>query len=152
MIDVIVSKSLSELDIQFFYTVEIDEFWSFVGNKKNQRWTWYAMDKKSGIILAWVNGKRADKALKELLNLLEDIPINKDFTDDWGAYMRNLQRSLHQIGKENTQQIERRNLNFRTHIKRLNRRTICFSKNEEIHDNVIGMYIEKYYYKTGSYV
>ncbi|MGX9726453.1 MAG: IS1 family transposase [Candidatus Electronema sp. VV] len=28
--------------------------------------------------------------------------------------------------------MERRNLNFRTHIKRLNRRTICFSKNEKI--------------------
>ncbi|MGX9727383.1 MAG: IS1 family transposase [Candidatus Electronema sp. VV] len=38
---------------------------------------------------------------------------------------------------------ERRNLNFRTHIKRLNRRTICFSKNEKIYDNVIGMYIDR---------
>jgi hypothetical protein len=34
----------------------------------------------------------------------------------------------------------------------LNRKTICFSKNEQIHDNVIGMYIEKYYYKTDSYL
>ncbi|MDR3226822.1 MAG: IS1 family transposase [Prevotellaceae bacterium] len=25
---------------------------------------------------------------------------------------------------------------------------MCFSKNEQIHDNVIGMYIEKYYYKN----
>ena len=86
------------------------------------------MDKKSGIILPWVNGKRTDKALKELLNQLKDIPINRYFTDDWGAYMRNLQGSFHQIGKDNTQKIERKNLNFRTHIKRLNRRTICFSK------------------------
>lgn len=34
---------------------------------------------------------------------------------------------------------------------RLNRKTICFSKNEEIHDNVIGMYIEKYYFKHGKF-
>jgi IS1 family transposase len=26
--------------------------------------------------------------------------------------------------------IERKNLNFRTHLKRLNRKTICFSKNK----------------------
>ncbi|MDR3273509.1 MAG: IS1 family transposase [Flavobacteriaceae bacterium] len=28
---------------------------------------------------------------------------------------------------------------------------MCFSKNEQIHDNVIGMYIQQYYYKTGTY-
>ncbi len=55
------------------------------------------------------------------------------------------------IGKDQTWKIERKNLNFRTHIKRLNRKTICFSKNEQIHDNVIRMYIEKYYYKSGTY-
>jgi insertion element IS1 protein InsB len=31
----------------------MDEFWSFVSNKHNQRWTWYAMDKRSGIILTF---------------------------------------------------------------------------------------------------
>jgi hypothetical protein len=47
--------------------------------------------------------------------------------------------------------IERKNLNFRTHFKLLKRKTICFPKNETVHDNVIGMYIETYYYKTGTY-
>ncbi|WP_373513687.1 hypothetical protein [Persicitalea sp.] len=28
---------------------------------------------------------------------------------------------------------------------------MCFSKNEQIHDNVIGMYINKHYFKTGQY-
>ncbi|MGR0481310.1 MAG: IS1 family transposase [Candidatus Electronema sp. V4] len=31
-------------------------------------------------------------------------------------------------GKANTWKAERRNLNFRTHLKRLNRKTVCFSK------------------------
>ena len=39
----------------------MDEFWSFVQNKKNQRWTWYAIERNSGIILAWHNGKRRDE-------------------------------------------------------------------------------------------
>jgi hypothetical protein len=38
-----------------------DEFWSFVQNKGNQRWTWYAIERKSGRILAWHNGKRQDR-------------------------------------------------------------------------------------------
>ncbi|MGE0086975.1 MAG: IS1 family transposase [Desulfococcaceae bacterium] len=40
-------------------------------------------------------------------------------------------------------------MNFRTHIRRLNRKTVCFSKNETVHDNVGGMYISRYYFQTG---
>ena len=45
-------KHLNSWEISFHYTAEADEFWSYVGSKDNQRWTWYAMDKSSGIILA----------------------------------------------------------------------------------------------------
>ncbi|MDP2904562.1 MAG: IS1 family transposase, partial [Methylovulum sp.] len=38
---------------------------------------------------------------------------------------------------------ERKNLNFRTWIKRLARKTICFSKREIMHDTVIGLLINK---------
>ncbi|MDR0384484.1 MAG: IS1 family transposase, partial [Prevotellaceae bacterium] len=68
-----------------------------------------------------------------------------------GAYSKYIPPEKHRTGKDKTWKTERKNLNFRTHLKRLNRRTVCFSKNEQIHDNVIGMYIEKYYYKTGIY-
>ena len=137
-------KNLNSLEIRFHYTAEADEFWSYVGSKDNQRWTWYAMDKSSGIILAWVNGRRTDNSFEKLLDLLKDTPIGQYYTDDWGAYSRLLPSNIHTIGKDQTWKIERKNLNFRTHIKRLNRKTIWFSKNEQIHDNVIGMYIEKY--------
>ncbi|KAA6316106.1 hypothetical protein EZS27_033539 [termite gut metagenome] len=41
------------LDVEIVFSGEMDEFWSFVGNKGNQRWTWYAIERKSGCILAW---------------------------------------------------------------------------------------------------
>ena len=145
------TQNLDKLELSFHYTAEADGFWSYVGGKDNQRWTWYAMDKNSGIILAWVNGKRTNKSFEKLLKLLEDTPIKHYYTDDWGAYSRLLPKSMHTIGKDLTWKIERKNLNFRTHIKRLNRKTICFSKNEQVHDNVIGMYVEKYYYKSGTF-
>ena len=144
-------KNLNSLEINFHYTAEADEFWSYMGSKDSQRWTWYAMDKSSGIILAWVNGRRTDKSFEKLLDLLKDTPIGQYYTDDWCAYRRLLPSSMHTIGKDQTWKIERKNLNVSTHIKRLNRKTICFSKNEQIHDNVIGMYIEKYYYKSGTH-
>jgi len=31
---------------------EIDEQWSFVGNKSNQRWLWYAVDHETNTVLA----------------------------------------------------------------------------------------------------
>jgi insertion element IS1 protein InsB len=64
---------------------------SFVGKKSNQRWTWYAIDKSSGIILAlrqaqcgtWHNGKRTDADLEQLLKHIEKIPIDFYYSDGW---------------------------------------------------------------------
>ena len=131
---------------------EADEFWSYVGNKKNQRWTWYALERESGIILAWHNGRRTDDSCEALINKLSNFPIEKYFTDGWESYSKFISSDQHVVSKSNTWKIERKNLNFRTHIKRLNRKTICFSKNESIHDNVIGMYINEFYFKTGKYL
>lgn len=44
------------------------------------------------------------------------------------------------------QQIERENLNLRNRLKRLNRKTLGQSKSAEIHDNIIGTFIEREYY------
>ena len=45
----------------------------------------------------------------------------------------------HEMGKRNTQKIKRKNLKFRAWIKRLIRKTICFSKSETLRDTVIGL-------------
>ena len=46
----------------------------------------------------------------------------------------------HRVGKQNTQEIERKNLNGRTWIKRLARKTLCFSKLEAIHQDDRGVH------------
>jgi IS1 family transposase len=122
---------------------ELDEQWSFVGNKSNQRWLWHAVDHATNTVLAYVFGKRKDTVFQELKALLAPLNIGRYYTDDWGAYERHLESETHEIGKTNTQKIERKNLNFRTWIKRLTRRTICFSKLEIMHDIVIGLLINK---------
>lgn len=123
--------------------VEMDEQWSYVGNKSNQRWLWFAVHHATNTVLAYVFGKRQDEVFKELKALLEPFGITHYYTDNWGAYQRHLEADKHQIGKSNTQKIERKNLNFRTWIKRLTRKTICFSKLELLHDTVIGLLINK---------
>lgn len=58
--------------------------------------------------------------------------------------MRNLPENQHEISKRKTQRIEKKHLNLRTRIKRLQRKTICFSKTEEMHDLVIRLFINRY--------
>ena len=123
---------------------ELDEMWSFVGSKKNPRWLWHAIDRATGQVLAYVFGRRKDEAFRKLKKLLDPFGIKKYCTDGWGAYKKNLPESKHEIGKRKTQRIERKHLNLRTRIKRLQRKTICFSKTEEMHDLVIGLFINRY--------
>jgi len=64
--------------------------------------------------------------------------------DGWRAYARHLPPESHSPGKRNTQQIERKHLTLRTRIKRLARKTISFSKSTELHDIVIGLFVNRY--------
>jgi insertion element IS1 protein InsB len=123
---------------------ELDEMWSFVGNKANQRWLWHAIERQSGKVLAYVFGTRKDEVFLQLKALLMPFGISRFYTDDWGAYERHLDALNHKVGKQNTQKIENKHLNLRTRIKRLARKTICFSKTILMHDIVIGLFINRY--------
>jgi insertion element IS1 protein InsB len=96
-----------------------------------------------GKVLAYVLGARKDEVFLQL-KALEPFGIHRFYTDGWGAYVRHLAPEIHNPGKRNTQRIERKHLNLRTRIKRLARKTICFSKSEQLHDIVIGLFISRY--------
>jgi IS1 family transposase/transposase-like protein len=121
--------------------LELDEFWSVVEKKKRQRWTWYAFDRRRKQVTAFVNGRRTDHNCASMLKKLADSHVQRFHTDKWESYLKLLPKKKHAIGKEGTRNIERHNLNFRTHVKRLQRRTICFSKSVEMHDAVIKLYV-----------
>ncbi|MGC8401268.1 IS1 family transposase [Enterobacter mori] len=123
---------------------ELDEQWSFVGSKAQQHWLWYAYNTKTGGVLAYTFGPRNDETCRELLALLTPFSIGMVTSDDWGSYAREVPKEKHLTGKIFTQRIERNNLTLRNRIKRLARKTICFSRSVEIHEKVIGSFIEKY--------
>ena len=89
-------------------------------------------------------GRREDRAFLELKALLVPFGIRRFYTDSWGAYKRHLAPELHEVGKHHTQQLERKHLTLRTRIKRLVRKTICFSKSTQMHDLVIGLFINRF--------
>jgi insertion element IS1 protein InsB len=130
--------------IRRVHDAEVDEMWSFVGKKQEQRWLWHAIDHWTGTVLAYVFGRRLDEVFLQLKGLLEPFGMGRFHTDDWGAYARHLGPEVHRPGKRNTQQIERKHLTLRTRIKRLARKTICFSTSIQMHDIVIGLFVNRY--------
>ena len=117
---------------------------SFVTKKKEPRWLWHAIDHRSGKVLAYVFGRRKDEVFLKRKGLLEPFGITRYYTDYYGAYTRHLDADVHQPGKRNTQNIECKHLTLRTRIKRLTRKTICFSKSTAMHDIVIGLFVNRY--------
>jgi insertion element IS1 protein InsB len=121
----------------------MDEQWLYVGHKSPQRWLWYAWSPHFKRVFASALGPRADITLKTRLDRVKEFNFRLCCTDHGGAYDRLLPEDKHLVSKKFTQSIERQNLNFRTRIKRLQRKTICFSRSVALHDKVIGEFINK---------
>jgi insertion element IS1 protein InsB len=132
------------VDIERAGEAEMDEMWSFVRCKSNPRWLWHAIDHHTGAVLAYVFGRRKDEVFLKLKELLEPFGITHYYTDKWGAYTRHLDPEQHTVSKRYTQKIERKHLTLRARIKRLVRKTICFSKSTQMHDIVIGLFVNRY--------
>ena len=109
---------------------------------------WHAIDHLSGVVLAYAFGSRADRVFVALKKLLKPFGLEHFYTDAAGVYERHLPASAHTVGEIHTQQIERKHLTLRTRIKRLARKTICFSKSVFMRDTVIGLFVNRYEFGT----
>src|SRR4030095_13791199 len=85
--------------IQRVEEAEVDEMWSYVGEKREPRWLWHAMDHHTGKVLASVFGRRHDHVFLQRKGLLEPFGITRYDTDYWGAYTRHLDPAEHHPGK-----------------------------------------------------
>ena len=124
----------------------MDEMWSFYHDKEHQIWLWWAVEHETNTPLACVFGMRKYKYSDKLLELLKPFPIGTVYADNNFAYESKIKKATLIRGKKNTQKIERDHLTLRTRIKRLSRKTICFSKNQDIHKVVIGTFINIHFF------
>lgn len=113
---------------RYYSQVQIDELWMYVARKKKKVWLLYAYCYETDEILAFTMGKRNSKTVRNLLLKLKGLEIGWYLTDKWEAFSRELPYYQHLIGKQFTKAIEGVNTWFRVSIRRLNRRTTCFSK------------------------
>ena len=136
------------VEVRRVEAAEVEEMWSFVQSKAHQRWWWHAIDQLTGVVLAYGFGSRADEVFVELQKMLKPLGLVHFYTDAAGVYDRQIPALAHTVGKIHTQQIERKPLTLRTRIKRLARKTLCFSKSVFMHDTVIGLFVNRYEFGT----
>ena len=115
--------------------LEIDEFWSYVGNKSKKVWLIYAYHRSGGEIIAWTFGKRNLKTVKKLYSVLQKKEIIWDSLafDDWKSFKTAFKNEDCKIGKQYMQGIEGNNCSLRHRIRRAFRKTCNFSKKIKNH-------------------
>ncbi|XLS30010.1 IS1 family transposase [Flavobacteriaceae bacterium M23B6Z8] len=114
-----------------YCSYEVDELWSFVGNKKNVIWITYAIERETSKVIDLYVGSKSKLTIKPLVDKLLSLQPKKIYTDRLNIYPNLIPKKIHQVFKYCTNKIERMNLTLRAHIKRLSRRTICFSRNKQ---------------------
>jgi len=121
----------------------MDEMWGRVHCKKTPCWLWHAINHDTGEIIAYVFGTREHEVLQKLWSLLLKLNVEIEivFSDNNYAYHEFIPKGILCTGKRNTQRIERKHLTFRTRLKRLARKTICYSKSWDMHTIVFGLLI-----------
>jgi len=119
---------------------EVDELWTYVGRKANEYWIAYALDHQTRGVVDFIVGKRTKGTLKTLIDVLLAAHPKIIRTDNLPHYQRLIPKGLHRAGAYCINRIERKNLTIRTHLKRLSRRTIGFSRDVGMLENCLRIY------------
>ena len=128
--------------------LELDELWSFVGNKAQTLWLWVALCRRTRQVVAYTLG---DRSLQSACDLQTSLP--KDYqdcatrSDFWEAYAAAFPAHTHRCcGKEEgeTNHVERWFGTLRARVSRLVRKAYSFSKCAENHLDAIHFFITTY--------
>lgn len=132
-----------------YYGIQLDEMWTFVGNKDNKQWLWLALNPINRQIVAFHVGTRS---AKDAQVFYEKIPAifkgtTAFFSDYWQAYVEVFENENHfGVGKDSglTAYIERFNATLRQRASRLVRKALSFSKSVVNHMGAIKYFICNY--------
>lgn len=106
----------------------MDELLTYVKSKNKTVWLAYAIDKTTKQVVSFNIGARTNKTLNVVIKTLLHSEPKSIYTDKLKNYQYLIPNTIHRTTFYGTNHIERKNLSLRTLLKRLQRRTICFSK------------------------
>ncbi len=115
--------------------LELDELWTYVGSKRNERWVWLALERQTRRIVGFALGDRSAQTAQKLWASLPADYRKRAicYSDFWPSYTAVLPAKRHRaVGKDSgeTAHIERFNNTFRQRCANLVRKTLSFAKSE----------------------
>jgi insertion element IS1 protein InsB len=128
---------------------ELNEIWSFVGQKENRQWVWIALDAPTRQVIAFYVGDRSGQSAQALWEKIPTVYQEQAtfYTDQYAAYLGVIPTAQHQaITKlaRQTNHVERFNCTIRQRVSRLAHATLSFSKNLCNHIGAIKYFICDY--------
>lgn len=128
--------------------LELDELWSFVGKKADKRWVWIALVRHTRQVVAYVIGGRGEQTCPTLWERIpESYKGGYCYSDFWEAYRAVIPRECHEaVGKESGElaHVERWNNTLRQRLARFVRKTLSFSKSDEMHEVCLRLFLHRY--------
>ena len=128
--------------------LELDELWSFVLKRARKRWIWIALSRATRQVVAYVIGDRSQESCQKLWAAIPEAYRQAHcFSDFWEAYSLVIPAGQHTAaGKESgfTAHVERWNLTLRQRLGRFVRKSLSFSKSEEMHEICLRLFLHDY--------
>jgi insertion element IS1 protein InsB len=119
---------------------EVDELRTYIKKKTKIVWVVLALERSTRKVVSFNVGNRTNKTLDAVLTTLKNAAPTTIFTDGLKNYQYLIDKKIHQTKAYGTNHVERVNLSVRTHLKRLNRKTICFSKSITVLTAILKIY------------
>lgn len=135
-----ISESIQQPQVLFGREYEVDELITYLGNKDSRICITYAIDRKTRDVVSFSVGLRNKRTLGMVVNTLLLSEAKEIRTDKLNLYLGLIPGEIHHIKQRGINHIEHKNLTLRTHLKRLNRRTICYSKSLLILTAIVKIY------------
>ncbi|MEC4004856.1 IS1 family transposase [Flavobacterium sp. SUN052] len=135
-----IAKNIVPPPIPIGKTFQVDEIRTFIKRKDRLTWIVCALEKETKKIVSFNIGRRTNKTLNKVICSLELSNPVKIIIDKLKNYRYLIKKEIHSTKYRGTNNIERKNLSIRTHLKRLNRRTISFSSSFIILNAILKIY------------
>ncbi|MDL2309492.1 IS1 family transposase, partial [Bacteroidales bacterium OttesenSCG-928-C03] len=119
---------------------ELDELRTYCGSKENELWIMYAINKATGTVIDFCVGRRTKENIDKVVWQVLDLNPKGCYTDGLKIYKSLIPENIHKVFSHCTNKIERLNLTLRTHLKRLSRKTICFTRSGEMLASCLRIY------------
>ena len=120
---------------------EMDELCTYCGKKKVRIWIMYAINRRTKQIVAFSVGRRTKYNLYKVIKSVLELKPKHIYTDRLNLYKSLIVPGIHKIYPKCTNHIERKNLTLRVRMKRLGRRTLCFTRSMKMLYNTVYLWI-----------